>query len=83
MDICAVANLSQSTPTTFVWSQLERLRVMIWNWNWNNHIYIDIYAVANHKGCLKLQVIFRQKATNYKALLRKMTYKDMVVRRDV
>jgi len=26
--------------------------------------------------CLKLQVIFRKRATNYKALLRKMTYKD-------
>jgi len=76
MDICAVANLSQSTPTTFVWSLFVRVRVMNWNWNWNNHIYIDIYAVANHKGCLKLQVIFRQRATNYKALLRKMTHKD-------
>ena len=27
-------------------------------------------------GCLKLKVIFRQKATNYRALLRKMTHKD-------
>jgi len=27
-------------------------------------------------GCLKLQVIFRKKATNYRALLRKITYKD-------
>jgi len=27
-------------------------------------------------GCLKLQVIFRKRATNYMALLRKMTYKD-------
>ena len=27
-------------------------------------------------GCLKLQVIFRKKATNYRALLRKMTYED-------
>ena len=27
-------------------------------------------------GCLKLQVIFRQTATNYRARLRKMTYKD-------
>ena len=29
-------------------------------------------------GCLKLQVIFRKRATNYWALLRKMTYKDKV-----
>ena len=27
-------------------------------------------------GCLKLQVIFRKRATNYGALLRKMTYQD-------
>jgi len=27
-------------------------------------------------GCLKLQVIFHKRATNYRALLRKMTYKD-------
>jgi len=26
-------------------------------------------------GCLKLQVIFRKRATNYRALLWKMTYK--------
>ena len=28
------------------------------------------------KGCLKSQVIFRKRATNHSALLRKMTYKD-------
>ena len=27
-------------------------------------------------GCLQLQVIFRRRATNYRAFLRKMTYKD-------
>jgi len=27
-------------------------------------------------GCLKLQVIFRKRATDFRALLRKMTYKD-------
>jgi len=27
-------------------------------------------------GCLKLQVIFRKRATNYRALLREMAYKD-------
>jgi len=27
-------------------------------------------------GCLKLQIIFRQRAVNYWALLRKMKYKD-------
>jgi len=29
-------------------------------------------------GCLKLQVIFRNRATDYRALLRKMTYTEMV-----
>jgi len=28
------------------------------------------------RGCLKLQVISRQRGTNYRALLRKMTFKD-------
>jgi len=27
-------------------------------------------------GCLKLQVVFRKRATNYRALLRKLTYED-------
>ena len=27
-------------------------------------------------GCLKMQVIFRKRATNYRSLLREMTYKD-------
>jgi len=27
-------------------------------------------------GCLKLQVVFRKRATNYRALMRKVTYKD-------
>jgi len=27
-------------------------------------------------GCLKLEVIFRKRAPNYRALLRKMTYED-------
>ena len=30
-----------------------------------------------HVGCLKLQVIFRKRATKYRALLRKMTCRDM------
>ena len=35
------------------------------------------YSVAKTTtGCLKLHVSFRQRATTYKALLRKMTYED-------
>jgi hypothetical protein len=37
----------------------------IWSIGWRRPI-----------GCLKLQVIFRKRATNYRALLRKMTCKD-------
>jgi len=40
----------------------------------------DIHAHTTGRrrpiGCLKLQVIFRKSATNHRALLRKMTYKD-------
>ena len=34
------------------------------------------YRVRRIIGCLKLQVIFRKRATNYRALLQKMTNKD-------
>jgi len=42
-----------------------------------------MYQISNTgwrrpKGCLESQVIFRKWATNYRALLRKMTYKDKV-----
>ena len=51
------------------------------------HIYTRIYPYMNRHaikyivvvyriGCLKLQVIFRKRACNYRALLRKMTYED-------
>ena len=33
-------------------------------------------SIASFIGCLKLQVIFRKRATEYRALLRKMTYED-------
>ena len=35
-----------------------------------------VYRVAKPIGCLKLQVIFRKRATDSRALLRKMTYED-------
>ena len=34
------------------------------------------YRVAKTQGCLKLQVIFRKRAINYRALLRKITYQN-------
>ena len=42
-------------------------------------IEIDMYSTIGWRRpieCLKLQIIFRRRATNYRALLRKMTYKD-------
>jgi len=48
-------------------------------------LYVCVYVwiddgrharVAKTIGCLKLQVIFHKRATNYRALLREMTYKD-------
>ena len=41
----------------------------IWNTGWSRVI-----------GCLKLQVISRKRATSYRALLRKMTKKDVTFR---
>jgi len=45
------------------------------------HIHVCAYTRIELQGdkligCLKLQVIFRKRATNYRALLRKMTYED-------
>ena len=42
------------------------------------YTYIHIYTYTGWRrliGCLKLQVIFRKRATNYGALLQKMIYK--------
>jgi len=64
-----------------------RLRMEIENREWRNDnpnaidgIYIwirkPIIGWRGPIGCLKLQVIFRKRATNYRALLRKITSKD-------
>jgi len=37
---------------------------------------IAVQRVRRPIGCLKLKVTFRKRATNYRALFRKMTYKD-------
>ena len=42
----------------------------------SNTILLSTTGWRRPKGCLKLQVFFRKRATNYRALLRKMTYKD-------
>jgi len=38
--------------------------------------YIQYMGRRSLIGCLKLQVIFRKRATNFRALLQKMTYED-------
>ena len=40
------------------------------------HTYVYKTGWQNPWGCLKLHVIFRNRATDYRALLRKMNYKD-------
>jgi len=55
----------------------------------NIHLYIYIYKLRSVQlddtgrrrlvGCLRLQVICRKRATNYRALLRKMAYEDNCV----
>ena len=37
---------------------------------------IMVQGGENPIGCLKLRVVVRKRATNYRALLRKMTFKD-------
>ena len=41
-----------------------------------NIVRVDIKGFRRPIGCLKLQVTFRKRATKYRALVRKMTYKD-------
>jgi len=45
--------------------------------------FLQVFATGWRRliECLKLQVTFRQRATNYRALLRKMTCEDKVWRR--
>jgi len=43
----------------------------------SNHVYSWHTGCQRCIWCLKLQVSFRKRATNHKALLRKMTYKDI------
>ena len=62
-----------------------------WSDAWYDWVFPDMYSIfiyysnSSHLattgwrrplGCLKLQVIFRKRATDNRALLRKMTYKD-------
>jgi len=41
-----------------------------------SHIVYNTTGWRRLIGCLELQVIFRKRATNYRALLQKMTYGD-------
>ena len=62
-----ISHVRQECVTWLMW-QNARHYSLIWPYytGWRRLI-----------GCLKLQVIFRKRATNYRALLRKMTYEDM------
>ena len=51
--------------TSLLWVSFRRIYTFSPRTGWRRPI-----------GCLKLQVIFRKSATNYRALLQKMTYED-------
>ena len=42
------------------------------------YVFLPEYSTGGRRpiGCLKLQVIFRKRTTNYRFFLREMTYKD-------
>jgi len=50
-----------------------------WHWKFCDITTLYVYTTTGWRRlirCLKLQVIFRKRATNYRALLRTKTYKD-------
>jgi len=61
-------------------------RIVVWYSQFIRKLTVENFAFwettqvttgwRGHIGCLKLQVIFRKRANNYRALLRTMTYKD-------
>jgi len=61
-------------------SVLDPLGLGIDHWVRGQYVNLNLRRVATGWrrpiGCLKLKVIFRKRATNYRALLRKMSYID-------
>ena len=58
---------------------LDILRTCVLVYGIQIHIFVYMYGAQggeDPKDALSLQVIFRKRATNYRALLRKMIYKD-------
>jgi len=51
----------------------RELKVRMWT---STHTHVFDTGWRRPIGCLKLQVIYRKRATNYRALLRKTTHKD-------
>ena len=72
---CAMTNLC--VPWLICVGRCSR-SVLAWHICVIPNIYIRHWCTGWPRPirCLKLQVIFRKRATNYRALLRKMTYKD-------
>ena len=57
----------------------DETQIIWWNTNNMKHKSYDVHMIKGGEtplGCLKLQVISRKWATNYRVLLRKMSYKD-------
>jgi len=60
------------------WGENAHLCCMTHSYVWHDS-FICVTRLTEWRrptGCLKLQVIFRQRTTNYRSLLQKMTYKD-------
>jgi len=82
-------NLVRATRYSRIWSSTQDYAVLFLllnmlglfisvrlKWSGGNNLYQLGTGWRRLKGCLKRQVPFGKKAINYRALLRKMTYKD-------
>ena len=70
-----------ATIYCYCWGQISSREVRILHCDAFSRVTIQKLHSAGWRRpieCLKLQVIFRRRATDYEALLRKMTYKDKV-----
>ena len=68
---CDLTHLLVYTSHSHVWCDLYIIYLDVYHLHVQNRCRLQQVV-----GCLKLQVSFRKRATNYSALLRKMTWKD-------
>ena len=81
---CTDVHTQTATDLAVLWLDVEHSQKTTLKSFWILHlagssdprIWRDETGWRRTIGCLALQVAFRKRATNYRALLRKMTYKD-------